>query len=102
MVYLELVFFFGKGFHGLFILVGLFIYIYFLYIKEDFDVTKLKNIILHNALPFSVGTILAPSSGRALRVNNKSLITLSTSKQHADKYDSDLGCYITLKKDFLE
>ena len=45
---------------------------------------------------------MAPSSGRALRVNNKSLITLSTSKQHADKYDSDLGCYITLKKDFLE
>jgi len=61
-------------------------YIYFFKIKQDCDVTVLKNIIFHNA-----------------NINNKSSITLPIPKKQTDRCgSSDPGSYVTLKKDFLE
>lgn len=89
-------FFFGTGFHGLIIRVGLFIY------KEGFYLTTLKNIILHNVLFIEAGT--SSLSGLVLKVNNKKpMVTLPIFKQEECKHCcNDPNSHVTLKKDFLE
>lgn len=89
-------FFFGTGFHGLIIRVGLFIY------KEGFYLTTLKNIILHNVLFIEAET--SSLSGLVLKVNNKKpMVTLPIFKQEECKHCcNDPNSHVTLKKDFLE